>query len=172
MEELKKFMELQIEKFKEEIKKYSNVHKANPDLISNIDINGQNIRSLCSIGIGKDNSRSILITPYNSSNINEIMAEVRKKDLGGVQSLKSDIILTLSPVTKAYIDDLNKKLKEKLEQFKIAIRQKRQQKFNDLKAEPSKDVKNKLEKKYQEIIDDCVKNIDNLFNQHIKTMSA
>jgi len=116
-----------IEFFKKEIATLR-TGRANPLVLDGIAAEAYGVKtplnSLASITVA--DGRSIVIAPWDKSTLKEIEKAIVEADLGfGVVNEGGQLRLTVPPMTEENRKDLVKKLNEKMEEARIAIRQTR-----------------------------------------------
>ncbi|MFN9113090.1 MAG: ribosome-recycling factor [Bacteroidota bacterium] len=153
------------------IKSLNNINKADPSLINSIKIQTDSgliaLKSLSSI-VGNNEQRNLKITPFDSQNIKFIKKTLWDEQMGNVLETKTEIILTLPPITKDYKEKILADTKKKTEEIKVRIRQIRQDFLNKLKDVKSEDEKKKKQKDIQNIIDKYVNKIENSIKEITK----
>jgi ribosome recycling factor len=158
----------QVAKFEEVLKTYSNLHRADPNLLHSIKVSTPHgittLKSIASIVATTDSSRGLRVTPFDSNNLKIIAKVLWDAELGNVTETKNEVLLALHPVTQEYKNRIFKEVKETAEKHKIIIRKKRQDFLNDIKKLANENEKKLQEKKIQKIIDDNMSKIDSLLN--------
>ena len=170
IDEFKKTMNDVIEVCKEEVKAMRASH-ANPALVENIMVNAYDtltpLQQLASITC--PDTRSLVIQPWDKSVIKAIEKAIQDADLGINPVNEGEIIrMNMPQLTEERRKDLVKKLKEKIEDYRIRVRQER---------DKTKDAIQDAEKNGDINEDDKYKMLENLdastteYNKELKEIS-
>ena len=176
MKEFEKTIDDIIKKFDEIIKSYGNINRADPNIFSNIKVVTETgsfvLKAISSIVGSSDGSRKIRVNPFDSKNIKSIAKALMDAEMGSVQEGKTEILIILNPVTKDFKEKIVKECKVLLENFKVRMRQMRQDFLNNLKAIKSENEKKSQEKAMQKIFDDKTKIMEKLYNDFANLMKG
>ena len=149
---------------------------AHPDMLNHISVKDNNYEvNLRSIAVVNNmGQRALSVRPFELSKKDIIIKAITKYALGTLREEKDEIILQLSPITAEYLQTLLKKLKEEAEKNRIIMRQLRQntRKIIDKIKKTNENEYNKLDKKVQGYLDECISKIDEIvkkFEHKIKS---
>ena len=141
--------------------------RATPSLVESIIINAYagtarlKVMELATIGVV--DSKTLIITPFDPSIINEIQKGIEAANAGFTPVVDSMVIrISIPPLSQERREELIKAMKHKLENGKVMVRQARHEAMIDIKKEfegREDDVK-RLEKEVQRIIDETMETID------------
>lgn len=161
IESKKPDLENAIIKFKEELAKLR-TGRANPALVENIlaECYGSKmpLKQLASISVPE--ARLITINPWDKSALSAIEAAISASDLGLNPNNDGQIIrLNIPPLNEERRQEMVKALNQKTEEFRIAIRNIREEIWREIQnkeksGEISEDEKFKGKEKLQEMIDE------------------
>ncbi len=118
--------------------------------------------------IGVPDAKTILITPYDPSVLQDIVKSIQSADTGLNPVSEGEMIrITIPPMSQEQREEYIKLARTKLEGGRIMIRQIRQEAMKDLKKETeaatiSEDQQKVGEKKIQELTDEMISEIDNI----------
>lgn len=139
-------------------------------LVENIPVEAYNgiqpLKHLANISIMPPNS--IIVEPWDKSILTNIKKAIETSNLGISPQLEANFIrVSLPPLTKERKDELIKILSAKKEDFRIKIRQAREDSLEELKnlfekKEISEDEKFKLKEEIQKIVDKGNEKLDDL----------
>lgn len=163
-------MQKSIESLKHEFSKVRS-GRANPGLLENIKVNCYGsespITQVASINV--EDSRTLLVSVWDKSNIAAVEKAIRGSDLGlNPMSAGSSIRVPLPPLTEERRKDMVKIIKKFAEECKISIRNarresndfvKKQLKNKEITEDDEKDLQDKIQKmtdKYSELVDKMV----------------
>jgi len=146
--------------------------RATPALVENIIIvayeGTQKLKVLEMATITTPDSRSICITPYDSTTVTDIVKGIQESHAGLNPVSDGDVIrVTIPPLSEEQRKEYLKLANAKLEAGKIMIRQIRQEAMKDLKRakddkQIGEDEEKVGEKKVQDLTDHMVKDIDEI----------
>jgi ribosome recycling factor len=142
--------------------------RANPAILDNLQVEvygtKMRLRDLGSITVPE--SRQLLITPYDSSNVNNISKAIEAANLNLHPIVDGNVVrINIPPMDEQIRKEMVRKCKEKGESAKVKIREIRR-KFNDLVRKQKQDgdipedILKKEEKMIQEMTDRYCKDID------------
>lgn len=144
--------------------------RANPSLVEHITIDSYGSQSPIEhiAAISVEDARTLLIKPWDKSNIKLIESAIRASNLG-LQPVvdRENIRIILPELTEERRISLTKVLKEKLEDAKITVRQARDETWGDIQkkekgGEMPEDDKFRLKDDMQEKIDGAIKSLDDI----------
>ncbi len=125
------------------------------------------LNQMASIAIPE--SRLITVQPWDVSAIKEVEKGILKANIGLTPASDGKIIrITIPPLTEERRKEIAKKVHQKCEDFKVALRNIRRDANDELKTlqkdgDISEDDNFKAQKKVQEITDEYIKKIDEIF---------
>jgi len=141
--------------------------RATPALVENIVISAYagtarlKVMELATIGIV--DTKTLIITPFDPSIINEIQKGIEAANAGFTPISDGNLIrISIPPLSQERREELIKAMKHKLENGKVMVRQVRHEAMEDIKKEfegREDDIK-RLEKEIQRLIDDTMSTID------------
>jgi ribosome recycling factor len=144
--------------------------RATPALVENIYISAyggtQKLKLLEMATISAQDAKSILISPYDPSQVGEITKSIQEANTGLNPVSEGDVLrITIPPLSEERRREYIKLAKVKLEAGRIMVRQVRQESMKDLKREQesgsiSEDELKQGEKKVQELTDEMIAEID------------
>lgn len=147
---MNQFIELKQEEFQNAInffkKNIANLRtgRANPSLLEGVQIEAYGVKSLINslANINVDDGSSIIVAPWDKNIIKEIEKAIIEADLGvNVVNEGDKIRIRIPQMTEENRKDIVKKLNEKIEKSRIAIRQIREDiKESIEKAEGNKEI--------------------------------
>ena len=167
--EVKKSMLASIEAFKQDLKNIR-TSRANPSVLDGVQIDAygsrMKLKDLANVTVPE--SRQLLITPYDLSNVHAIAKGIEIANLNLQPIVDGNVVrINIPPMDEQIRKDMVKKCKEKAETAKVRIREVRR-KFNEVlkkqkqDSEISEDILKKEEKMIQEYTDRFCKDIDKL----------
>lgn len=111
--------------------------RASPGLIEGVQVEYYGaptpLQQLAQINVG--DARTLLVTPYDRSALNDIDKAIRKADLGLNPTNDGAVIrVTIPPLTEERRRDMVKVVHKKLEEHKVAVRNVRRESNDRLKA--------------------------------------
>lgn len=144
--------------------------RATPSLVENIVVGvyggEQRLRIMELATIGSSDPQTLLITPYDSSIIDEIQKGIMTANIGLTPVVDSNSIrISIPSLSQERREELIKIMKQKLESGRIQIRQVRHEAINQVKKmftdkEISQDDETRYEKEIQKATDDIITAID------------
>lgn len=148
------------------------VGRATPALVDDITVAAyggtQQLKVMEMASITAQDNQTLVINPWDKTVIGEIAKAINSSDLGVTAVIDGEVIrIQIPPVTEQRRQELIKILHTKMEEGKVQLRQIRHDKLNDIKKahedkEINDDDKFNLEKELQKIMDDFVKQVDDL----------
>ncbi len=133
--------------------------RANPDLVKGIKVNAYNsqmpVEQLANINVA--DPTLLTVQPWDKSLVQEIVKAIQSSDIGITPSVDGDLIrLPIPPMTTERREEYVKLVKQKAEEARISIRQRRKDFLVDLGKQEglSEDEVKRLEKQLQDIVDD------------------
>ncbi|NGX32865.1 MAG: Ribosome-recycling factor [Candidatus Anoxychlamydiales bacterium] len=156
-----------IDFFKEDLKNIRTA-RANPAAVENlqIEVYGAKMRLRDLANITVPESRQLLITPYDASNVNAIAKSIEAANLNLQPAVDGNVVrINIPPMDEQIRKEMSKKCKEKAETAKVRIREIRR-KFNDTVRKQKQDgdipedIMKKEEKMIQEMTDRFCKDVD------------
>lgn len=151
--------------------------RASPMLVENIIISVYGgttklkIVELCTIGVSE--SKTLILTPFDPSIINEIQKGIEGANIGLTPAVDGQIIrINIPPLSTERREELIKAMRHKLENGKIMVRQVRHDAIEEIKKEYENredDIK-RLEKEVQKLVDESVELIEDLGAQKEKEL--
>ncbi len=166
---IKPKLEKTVEYFKSELTSLQ-IGRATPGLIENLEVEAYNqkmiLRDLASIQ--SQDSRMIIIRPWDKAIIKNIESAVRKSSLGLSPIVDEDFIrLMIPPLSEERRKEIAKILNEKVEECRISIRRNREEiwrEIQDMKQakELTEDDKFKSKNELQKIVDEFNKKVDDI----------
>lgn len=166
-QEVKKAMQSSIDHFREELKNIR-TSRANPALLDvvQIEVYGSKMKLRDIANITVPESRQLLITPFDPSNINSIAKGIDAANLNLQAVVDGHIIrINIPPMDEQIRKEMVKRCKEKSEAAKVRIREVRR-KFNEIVRKQKQDgdipedIMKREEKMIQEFTDKFCKDID------------
>ena len=174
-QELKNKLNNSLEFFKEDIKSIR-TGRATPALVEDTKVNYYNVptplKQLASINTPEP--RLIVISPYDKSTLADIEKAINESDLGLTGTNDGTVLrINIPPLTEERREELVKTIHQKDENAKIALRNIRRWeveilKEKEKKGEISEDERFRGEKTAQEILDEYMKKIDEIFSEKEK----
>ncbi len=125
------------------------------------------LNQMASIAIPE--SRLITIQPWDASAIKEVEKGILKANIGLTPTSDGKIIrISIPPLTEERRKEIAKQVHQKCEDFKVALRNIRRDSNDELKSlqkagDISEDDNFKAQKKVQEITDEYIRKIDEIF---------
>lgn len=175
IETFKKKLGNSLEFFKEDIKSIR-TGRATPALVEDTKVNYYNVptplKQLASINTPEP--RLIVISPYDKSTLADIEKAINESDLGLTGTNDGTVLrINIPPLTEERREELVKTIHQKDENAKIALRNIRRWeveilKEKEKKGEISEDERFRGEKTAQEILDEYMKKIDEIFSEKEK----
>ncbi|HZE86952.1 MAG TPA: ribosome recycling factor [Methylomirabilota bacterium] len=146
--------------------------RATPALVENIVINAYGgsakLKVMELATIGTTDTKTVVITPFDPSIINEIQKGIEAANAGFTPVIDGTLIrISIPPLSQERREELIKAMKHKLENGRIMIRQVRHEAMEDIKKEfegREDDIK-RLEKEVQKLVDDTMGTIDDIGKQ-------
>ncbi len=146
--------------------------RATPSLVENIIINAYGgtarLKVMELATIGTLDIKTLIITPFDPSIINEIQMGIEAANAGFTPISDGNLIrISIPPLSQERREELIKAMKHKLENGKVMIRQVRHESMENIKKEfegREDDIK-RLEKEVQRMIDDTMSTIDSYGSQ-------
>jgi ribosome recycling factor len=175
IEEIRVKMRKSVDFFKDELSKIRG-SRANPHLLEDIivPVYGSNlpIKQLATVTVV--DPTLITVLPWDKNNINDINKAVENANLNLNPSSDGNIIrVPLPPLTEERRLELIKIIKKKVEDARIAIRRIRREFLDTVdKEELSEDIKDRMEKDLQQIVDDANSAIDHEFKRKQEELLA
>ncbi len=146
--------------------------RATPALVENIAVavygGSQKLKIIELATISITDPRTIMISPFDQSIIEEINKGLQLANIGLNPVLDGDVIrITIAPLSEERRQEYIKLAKQKLEAGRIMIRQLRHEMMNDIKKsveakEISEDDQKRLENELQDLTDRMVAEIDDM----------
>ena len=141
--------------------------RATPSLVENIIINAYagtaKLKVMELATIGSTDAKTLIITPFDPSIINEIKNGIEAAHAGFTPIADGPLIrISIPPLSQERREELIKAMKHKLENGKVMVRQARHESMENIKKEfegREDDIK-RLEKEVQKIIDETIETID------------
>lgn len=174
-EETKKRMAVAIEHFKNELKGIR-TGRANPGMVEHLHVElygtAMRLKDIASISV--PDARTILITPFDVQNLNTIVKEIEKSNLGFKPGADGHAIrLSIPPMTDDVRKRMAKMCHEELEKAKISIRNIRREGIEENRKEKgAEDESKKAEKNIQELTDKFCKEAEELCSKKEKEIST
>ena len=141
--------------------------RAAPSLVENIIINAYGgsakLKVMELATVGATDSKTLVITPFDPSIINEIQKGIEAANAGFTPSIDGNLIrISIPPLSQERREALIKAMRQKLENGKIMVRQVRQEAMEDIKKEYEgrEDDISRLEKDVQKLVDETVEKIE------------
>ena len=144
--------------------------RASPALIEGVQVDYYGtptpLQQLAQINVG--DARTLLVTPYDRSALNDIDKAIRKADLGLNPTNDGSVIrVTIPPLTEDRRRDLVKVVHKKLEEHKVAVRNVRRESNDRLKAlekdkTATSDEVRRANERLQKITDKAIEEMDSL----------
>ena len=177
LNDCKSRMNSSLNNFSDNLKKIRTVI-ANPSMLEGITIDYYGtetpLNQCCSITV--EDSKTLSLTPWDKSLVQEIDKSIQKSDLGINPTVAGEVIrIIMPPLTEDSRRDLTKKAKAEAENARIAIRNIRRDSLASMKAlekdgELTEDDISDSEKDIQEITDDFSKQIDSTLESKEKDL--
>ena len=141
--------------------------RAAPSLVENIIINAYGgsakLKVMELATVGATDSKTLVITPFDPSIINEIQKGIEAANAGFTPSIDGNLIrISIPPLSQERREELIKAMRQKLENGKIMVRQVRHEAMEDIKKEYEgrEDDISRLEKDVQRLVDETVEKIE------------
>lgn len=123
--------------------------------------------------IGVSDARTLVITPFDPSIIQEIEKGIQEANIGFMPVVDGRVIrISIPPLSQERREELIKAMKHKLENGKIMVRQARHEAIEEIKKEyegREDDIK-RLEKEIQKLVDETMELIESLGKQKEKEL--
>lgn len=123
--------------------------------------------------VGVSDSRTLIITPFDPSIIQEIQKGIQEANLGFTPVIDGHVVrISIPPLSQERREELIKAMRHKLENGKIMVRQARHEAMMEIKKEfegREDDVK-RLEKEVQKLVDDTMETIEDFGKQKEKEL--
>ncbi len=144
--------------------------KANPNMLTNVFVDYYGTRTPISqvANINTPDGRTLVIQPWDKSMLPEIEKGIEMANLGFNPMNNGDnIIINVPVLTEERRRELVKQVKTEVEDAKIAIRNARKDANNEIKksSDFSEDLKKNSELDIQEITDNSIKKVDQIFEK-------
>ena len=144
--------------------------KANPNMLTNVFVDYYGTRTPISqvANINTPDGRTLVIQPWDKSMLPEIEKGIEIANLGFNPMNNGDnIIINVPVLTEERRRELVKQVKTEVEDAKIAIRNARKDANNEIKksSDFSEDLKKNSELDIQEITDNSIKKVDQIFEK-------
>ena len=144
--------------------------KANPNMLSNVfvDYYGTNTPISQVANVNTPDGRTLIIQPWDKSMLPEIEKGIEVANLGfNPMNNGENIIINVPTLTEERRRELVKQAKSEIEEAKIAIRNARKDANNEIKksSDFSEDLKKNSELDIQEITDNNIKKVDQIFEK-------
>ncbi|HEX9804580.1 MAG TPA: ribosome recycling factor [Candidatus Dojkabacteria bacterium] len=151
---------------KEELKKLR-VGRANPDLIKDIKVEAYStmmpMEQVANINVA--DATLLTVQPWDKTIIQSVVKAIQTSELGINPSVDGDLIrIPIPPLTQERREEYVKIMKQKLEEAKISVRQKRKEFIDGLESNKgaSEDEIERDEKELQKIIDSTNSQIEEI----------
>ena len=175
-EELNLIIEMSKESMKNSIdyleKKLLNIRagKANPNMLTNVfvDYYGTSTPISQVANVNTPDGRTLIIQPWDKTMLPEIEKGIEVANLGfNPMNNGENIIINVPTLTEERRRELVKQAKSEIEEAKIAIRNARKEANNEIKksSDFSEDLKKNSELDIQEITDNNIKKVDQIFEK-------
>ena len=144
--------------------------KANPNMLTNVFVDYYGTRTPISqvANINTPDGKTLVIQPWDKSMLPEIEKGIEIANLGFNPMNNGDnIIINVPVLTEERRRELVKQVKTEVEDAKIAIRNARKDANNEIKksSDFSEDLKKNSELDIQEITDNSIKKVDQIFEK-------
>lgn len=146
--------------------------RATPSLVESIVINAYagtaKLKVMELATIGSIDAKTLVITPFDPSIINEIQKGIEAANAGFTPIVDGPLIrISIPPLSQERREELIKAMKHKLENGKIMVRQVRHEGIEQVKKdfEGREDDIKRLEKEIQRIVDETIETIDDYGRQ-------
>ncbi len=144
--------------------------KANPNMLTNVfvDYYGTSTPISQTANINTPDGRTLIIQPWDKSMLPEIEKGIEVANLGfNPMNNGENIIINVPVLTEERRRELVKQAKSEVEEAKIAIRNARKDANNEVKksSEFSEDLKKNSELDIQEITDNSILKVDQIFDK-------
>jgi ribosome recycling factor len=146
--------------------------RATPALVENIIISAYGgtarLRVMELATIGAIDNKTLLITPYDPSIINEIQKGIEAANAGFTPISDGNLIrISIPPLSQERREELIKAMRHKLENGKVMVRQVRHEAMDTIKKEfeVREDYIKRLEKEVQKLVDDTMTTIEGYGSQ-------
>jgi ribosome recycling factor len=142
--------------------------RANPDMVKDIKVNAYNtsmpLEQLANISVA--DPRLLTVQPWDKTVVQEVVKALQESDLGINPIVDGNLIrLPLPQLTTEQREEYVKLAKQKTEEARVSIRQKRKDFLLELdkeKSNMSEDEFKRMEKELQEVVDEMNKKIEEL----------
>ena len=147
--------------------------KASPAMLGSVMVDYYGTQTPLSqvANVNTPDGRTITVQPWEKSMLQEIERGIAYANLGfNPMNNGETIIINVPPLTEERRKDLAKQAKAEAEDAKVSIRTARKDAMNDIKKndDVSEDLKNNAEIDVQDITDNHVKKVDELFDNKEK----
>ena len=165
--EVKKNMQSVLEHFKDDLKNIR-TSRANSSMLDSVkvDVYGSHMRIKELANITVQDSRQIIVTPFDRNNVNAVSKGIEAANLNLQPIVDGHIVrINIPPMDEQIRKEMVKKCKEKAEAAKVRIREIRR-KFNEIlkkqkqSGDIAEDIFKKEEKLIQDLTDKFCKDID------------
>ncbi len=179
LDQTKAKMVAALEHFKNDLKNIR-TGRANPGMVDQImvEVYGSPMRLKDIASISAPEARQLLITPYDSQNVNVIGKAIERANLGFMPIVDSNVVrIKIPPMTEEIRKKMVKLCHEEREKTKVSIRNIRRD-ANELvrkqktSGEIAEDMMKKLEKSIQELTDKYCEETDDISNKKEKEIST
>lgn len=175
-EELNLIIEMSKESMKNSIdyleKKLLNIRagKANPNMLSSVTVDyyGTNTPLAQMANINTPDAKTLIIQPWDKTALEEIEKAIEMANIGFNPMNNGDnIIISVPALTEERRIQLVKQVKSEIEDAKISVRNARKDANNEIKKSSnfSDDLKKNSELDIQEITDNNIKKVDQIFDK-------
>ena len=144
--------------------------KANPNMLTNVfvDYYGTSTPISQVANVNTPDGRTLIIQPWDKTMLPEIEKGIEVANLGfNPMNNGENIIINVPTLTEERRRELVKQAKSEIEEAKIAIRNARKEANNEIKksSDFSEDLKKNSELDIQEITDNNIKKVDQIFEK-------
>ena len=144
--------------------------KANPNMLTNVfvDYYGTSTPISQVANVNTPDGRTLIIQPWDKTMLPEIEKGIEVANLGfNPMNNGENIIINVPTLTEERRRELVKQAKSEIEEAKIAIRNARKDANNEIKksSDFSEDLKKNSELDIQEITDNSIKKVDQIFEK-------
>ncbi len=141
------------------------------------DVYGQNMRVKDIASVTVPDAVSILVSPWDKSNIKSLEKGLEEANLGvSVVNTGENIRVVLPELSSERREELKKIINKKAEEVKVSMRNIRREAVDEIKKqekdkEISEDEKDRLEKKIQEELDEKIEELEELVSKKEEEIS-
>lgn len=129
----------------------------------NVDAYGQKMQMKAVAGISIQDSRTIVIQPWDRGMLSSIEKAIQQSDIGVNPNNDGTVIrLNLPPMTEERRTQLVKVVHRLSEESRISVRQARQKAQDAIKQDPNENLRNSLQDQLQKEVDKMNARIDEL----------